>query len=340
MSILKSVNLGEDIAIDLGSSHISIYTVGRGLVLSEASCAVFDKSGKLIAAGDEAAKFEGKAPETVKIVRPVQGGVVTDIDITGALLAELLKKVRKNMLIKPRIMVSVPYGLTDVEEKAVISAVMRAGARQVIIISAPAAAALGAGCDISIARGLMVLDIGAEKSGMAAISVCTAVGGNSAKLAGNAFTEDIKEFFRRRYSLEIGSGAAESLKKKLSVSGNSLEKTEICGMDASTRLPRKLTFSLAEADGIFDDTVKKIADMIKDTLDIIPAEILGDIMEDGILLVGGGAKLGGLAERLSSLSGIKLYPARDIELCTIKGTGLAFENIKNLPNIAQSYHNL
>lgn len=340
MSIFSSINFGENIAIDFGSSHISIQSSASSAVLREASCIAFNKFGKVIATGNEAADFEKIKPKTIKIIRPIQNGIITDSEPASILLAELLKKVKKNMFVKPKIMIALPFKLTDVEENAIINAVMRAGARQVITANAASCAALGAGCDISIARGLMVLDIGAEKSDVTAISSCRAVSGASIKLGGNSLNNDIKGFIRRRYNLEIGNDITEQLKKILSVSKNSIEKTDICGIDSTTKLTRKITIELSEADGIFDITLNQIADMIKNSLDSIPSGILGDIMEDGILLVGGGAKLKGLSERLTEISGIKLYPAQNIELCTINGAATAFENIKILPNIAQSYHNI
>lgn len=342
MKIFKSINIGEDICIDPGTDFISIYISGRGIVLREPSVIAFNINTREIAAvGEEAAAMEGKAPEAMKTERPITGGVITDSELAGELISRLLAKVKTNGVVKPRIMVSIPCGISDVEERAVINAVMRAGARQVIVVEAPAAAALGAGCDITLARGLMVLDIGGGKTDMAAISVCNSVVKKTIKIAGNTFTKDVEEFMRKKYSLEIGMKTAERVKEKIcSVNGASDAETEVYGMDITTHLPRKVRVSSLETADIFDEHIDSIANLIKDTLDSVPPEILGDILEDGILMVGGGAKLSGLAGKLSAKSGIKIFPAENIDLCTVKGAGIALDNLDSLPNIAQSYHNL
>lgn len=342
MKILNSVGIGEDICIDPGTAFTSVYITGRGLVLREPSVVAYNSLNHEIAAvGEEAANMVGRTPKTVKIARPIQGGVVTDARLAGEMFTRFLDKVRKKRLVKPRVMVSIPYGISDVEERAVIDAVMRAGARQVIVVEAPVAAALGAGCDVTIARGLMLLDIGEGKTGMAAISLCNAVAGKSSRIAGHSFTDAVVSFVRRKYNLAIGIETAEEVKKKIgTVTGERHEKIDISGMDIATRLPRKITVSSEETENIFDELIQGIIVLIKDTLDLVPPEVLGDILEDGILLTGGGAKLNGLGQKLRAESGIKIFPAEDMELCTIKGAGIAMEHLDLLPNIAQSYHNI
>lgn len=329
-------NVNKSMCIDLGTDFTSIYISGEGIVLREPSVIAYNiNTNEMIASGIEAEEMEERSPVTIKTVRPIIGGVVVDIDAAGDLCAALLKKVMKNIVVKPKVMLSLSCELTEVEAKAAINSVIKAGARQVTVIDSTTASALGAGCDISIARGLMILDIGEGKSEIAAISICNTVIANKIQIAGNSFTEAIKAFIKRRYSIIIGNRTAKEIKEKIGVGD-----IEFFGSDSSTHLPRKARISSAELDGIFDESIKKIADMIRDTLDNVPPEILGDIMEDGILLTGGGAKLHGLCEKLRWKSGIKLYPADDIEFCNIKGCGIAIENLDSLPNIAQSYHNL
>mgnify|MGYP004461871607 CR=1 FL=1 len=342
MKALKSINIGEDICIDPGSDFVSVYISGKGIVLREASVVAYNKKTReIIAVGDEAAETEGKAPSAIATERPIKGGAITDTELTGELISRLLAKVRTNGLVKPRIMVSVPCGISDVEERALTSAVMKAGARQVLITEAPVAAALGAGCDVTIARGLMVLDIGGGKTDMAVVSLCRCVEQRLIKTAGNDFTDAVTAFMQKRHSLNIGKRTAQKLKESICSADDSLHaEAEVYGTDTTTHLPRKVKVHSSETAGIFDSCINKTVTLIKDTLDAVPPEILADILEDGILAVGGGAKLPGLIPLLSSLCGIKIFPAEDIDLCSIKGLGIAVENLSSLTGIAKSYHNL
>lgn len=342
LKLFGSVSLGEDICIDPGTDFTSVYISGGGVVLREPSCIAVNKNtGEIEAVGSEAADMEGREPKAVRTVRPIQGGVVTDSELAGKLLSGLLSKVKKHGVVKPRVMLTIPCGITDVEERAVIGAAMRAGARQVIVMEAPVAAALGAGCDVTIARGLMVLDIGAGKTDMAAISLCNTVVSRTAKIAGGSYTDDVQAFLKKKHSIKTGDRTARYIKENIaSLTGEKSQIYEVSGMDIQTRLPRKVRISSSETENIFDVHTEAITAIIKETLDSVPPELLGDILEDGILLVGGGAKLNGLVNKLREKSGIKIFPADDIDMCVIKGAGIAMENLNVLPNIAQSYHNL
>ncbi len=337
-----SVNISDDICIDAGSEYISMYIVGKGLVLREKSSIAYNiHTNEVVAFGDEAAIGEERSPKTVKIYHPIQGGVICDSDMACELISRLFAKIRGKKLVKPRVMLSVPASITDVEGKAFINAVVRAGARQVIIVPSSVTAALGAGCDVTLARGLMVLDIGAEKIDIAAISLSNVVVSNSLKIGGNNFTDDLKMYLKHRYNLETGTQTCENLKIALGIKPLIPPKTEtVCGSDITTHLPRKISVSSSEILNVYDERINKISRLIKDTLDSVPPEISGDILSDGILLVGGSANLSGLPEKLTSASGIKIFPAENPQLCNIKGTGLAMEHLSELPNIAQSYYNI
>ena len=329
-------NVSKDICIAPGTDFTSVYIVGQGVVLKEASVVAYNtNTDEVVAVGDEALKMEEKAPKTIKTVHPIQDGVITDTEIAGELFSGLLKNLKKGNLVKPRIMVSVPCGLTDVEERAFIDACMHAGARQVVVIKSAVATALGAGCDITIARGLMVLDIGAGKTDIAAVSMSNTVTENRICVAGNSFSDTVKELMKKKHSLEIGNRTAKMIKENIGTG-----YIDVYGIDTSSHMPRKVTLNSSEFIGAFDEDIDRIATMIKDTLDVVPPEILGDIMDDGILLVGGGAKLPGIAEKISRKCGNKLFPAENIDLCNIKGAGLALEHLDSFPNIAQSYHNM
>ncbi len=351
MKFFNNVNIGEDICIDPGTDFTSIYIKGEGLVLREASVVAYNNTfGEIAAIGDEAACMEGRAPKSITTHHPIKNGVITDLELASELFSRLFAKVRKNNLIKPRVMLSLPCGLTDVEKKAAIDSIIKAGARQVIVIDAPIAAALGAGCDITLARGLMVLDIGAGKSEMAAISLCNTVTSRTIKLGGNDFTNDIIAHIKTKYNLLISSDSAKYIKgnfckvdtqeEKSVSSKKSISHTTISGIDTTTHLPRHIKITPPDCLSLFESRFNTLSKLIRDTLACVPNEILGDILSDGILLVGGGAKINSFAKILSEKSGIKLFPAEDIELCNIKGAGIAIENLEALPGILKSYHNI
>lgn len=237
-------------------------------------------------------------------------------------------------------MLSVPGDATEVEGKAFAAAAMNSGARQAILISAPTAAALGAGCDVTLSRGLMTADIGAEKTDVAAISQCNCVTARTIKIGGNDFTLILKEFVKTKFKLEISFSVAEKAKKELGLSQSPQKTIELCGIDVSNKMPRKITPPATMFSGIYDNLINKLSKFVKDAFDDVPTALAGDILSDGILLTGGCAQLGGLAERLKFGSGIKTFVANEPELCNIKGTGLAFEHSDELAGMVQSYHNL
>ncbi len=340
MKLLNSFGLGEDICIDPGTAFTSIYIKGRGLVLREPSVVALDsKTGELICVGQDAYNMEERTPAAISIFHPVENGVITDEKLAGELFSSLISKVKKKSLVKPKILICVSEDITYVEKNAFVNAGILAGARQVLTVSAPVSAALGADCDITIARGLMVLDIGAGKSTVTAISVGNAVVSKTIKIAGNSFTNDIIEFMLKKHSLIIGTKTAEYIKEIHSVS-RSTKIIEASGTDSISHLPRKTKFKAGEMKELFDNNIDKISQLIRDTLDSVPTEILGDILEDGILLVGGGARLSHIAQQLTQKSGIKLFPAEDIDLCTIKGAGITIENTDSLSNIIKIHNNV
>lgn len=327
--------------MDLGSAYTKIYIPGKGIVFNERSALVKKiHTDEVIDAGGFASEEE-RLPKTMKIVRPVRDGVVCDVKETAEFLSAVMAKVRRNKIIKPRIMLSVPGEITEVEGKAFAITAMNAGARQVVLMSAPMTSALGAGCDITLTRGLMTVDIGAEKTDVAAISHCNCVMSKTIRLGGGDFTEALKAFVKKKFKLEIGAGSAEKIKKELGINQTVPPKTiEVYGKDISNKLPRKIIISATDISEVYAELVKKLSDFVKDALDSTPAELVGDIIADGILLTGGGAKLDGLAEKLKFGSGVKVFAAENAELCNIKGLGLAFEHMEEIPDVVKSYHNL
>lgn len=320
----------KDIAIDLGTATTLLYVQGDGIVLYEPSVATYDARDKSIqAVGEEAWAMMGKNPQALAVERPLSGGVITDSYLAEEMLRRFIAKVCQKSLLKPRVMVCVPADITDVEERAVIEACQQAGARRVYIIEEPIAAAIGAGCDISLARGMLIVDIGGGTTDVAAISLGKAVISRSIKTAGDSFTWAVIEYVQKRYSLNIGEPTAEKIKKEIGCvfPRERIESISVYGTDAQSGLPRSATINSDEIREAFDSVVNQIIQAIKDTLEDTPPELLNDILEDGILLTGGGAKIYGLDKRLRLETGIKIFLAQDMDACVIKGAGIALDSV-------------
>lgn len=320
----------KDIAIDLGTATTLLYVQGDGIVLYEPSVVAYDAGDKSMqAVGEEAWAMMGKNPQALAVERPLSGGVITDSYLAEEMLRRFLAKVCQKSLLKPRVMVCVPADITDVEQRAVIEACQQAGARRVYIIEEPIAAAIGAGCDISLARGMLIVDIGGGTTDVAAISLGKAVISRSIKTAGDSFTQAVIEYVQKRYSLHIGEPTAEKIKKEIGCvfPRERIESISVYGTDAQSGLPRSATINSDEIREAFDGVVGEIIQAIKDTLEDTPPELLNDILEDGILLTGGGAKIYGLDKRLRLETGIKIFLAQDMDACVIKGAGIALESV-------------
>ena len=327
--------ISNDIAIDLGSSNTRIYIKGRGLVLEEPSVIAYDtQSGDIIAAGSDAYQMLGRTPAAVAAVYPLSGGVISDCLFAEELLKSFIRRVSPKTLIKPRIIMSVPCDVTDVERRALRDAAIVAGARKVYIMEAPIAAAIGASCDISLARGLMVADLGGGCFDIAAISLGQTSASLSHKLAGGSFTDALIEYFRDRYSLAVGFISAERCKLEIGCvfPRDTSSQFEIAGLDISTGLPKSVMVTSEETKDAFSSVCTSLADAIQTVLDKTPSELVGDIMEDGILLTGGAAQIYGLVTRLKIDTGFKVFLAPDSGLCVVRGLAAAIENIDKISN--------
>lgn len=320
----------KDIAIDLGTDTTLLCVQGEGIVLYEPSVVAYDVDNRSIQAVGEAAwEMVGRNPKSLVVERPLSGGVITDTYLTEEMLRHFIAKACKKSLLKPRVMVSVPSGITDVEERAVIAACHQAGARRVYIIESPIAAAIGAGCDISLARGMLLVDIGGGTTDVAAISLGKAVISRSIKTAGNAFTQAVIDYMYKNNNLYIGEPTAEKIKQEIGCvfPREKLESMAVYGTDAQTGLPRSAVVNSDEIREAFNDVVEEIIQAIKNTLEDTPPELLNDILEDGILLTGGGAKIYGLEKRLRIETGIKIFLAQDMDACVIRGAGIALDSV-------------
>lgn len=322
----------KDIAIDMGSCYTRIIVAGDGLALYEPTILAKDvNTGEIIAAGMEAREMEGKHPPCIKIIKPITGGVICDFDNTVALLKLFLSKVCQKSIIKPRAVITVPGGMTEVERRAVIDALTLAGARKVFLLESTLAAAAGANCDISLARGMLITHIGGGRTDIASISVGHAVINHSVKTAGTSFTEATIKYIRNRYDLNVGPVTAENLKEEIGCvySLDTAQSRKICGCDATTGIPRSVVISSEELKEAYEDTLSPIISAIKTALEDTPPELLGDILEDGILLTGGGASLYGIDRRIRMSLGIKVFLADNIDMCAVMGAGMELAKLNN-----------
>lgn len=320
-----------DIGIDLGTASILVYIRGKGIVLREPSVLSIDKNtGKILAVGEEARRMLGRTPGNIVAIRPLAEGVISDYDITEKMLKHYLNKVYgKRVCFKPRVIICVPSGVTEVEKRAVLDAAYEAGARRTYLIEEPIAAAIGAGLDISKACGHMVVDIGGGTTDIAVISLGGAVLSDSVKIAGDKFDEAIIRYMRKRYNLLIGERTAEQMKINI---GSAYPRKEAVTMDVTGRnlisgLPKTVHVSSDEMIEALEEPVQAIVEKVYSVLERTPPELAADISEFGIVMTGGGALLYGLDKLIQERTKIAVYVAEDAISCVALGTGKALEAI-------------
>lgn len=333
-----------NIGIDLGTASILLYICGKGIVLNEpAVVAVERKLHKLLAVGTAARKMLGRTPENITALRPLREGVIADFDLAEILLKQCLDLVmKKRRILRPRVAVCIPAGITTVEQKAVIEAIARTGARETFLIEEPRAAALGAKLDIFAFNGSMVVDIGGGTSDIAILSMGQVVEGNSVRIGGDKFDEAIARFVKKEYNLLIGERTAESLKKAIGSAypqGRNLE-TEVRGRDLISGLPRPVKITTGELFQALEEPLGAILQGIKQVLQKTPPELAGDIIDKGVVLSGGGALLDGFPRYLSREIGIPFYLAEDPLTCVVKGTAFVLENLPMFKDTLSSSRNL
>lgn len=329
-------NLGTDIGVDLGTASILIYVKGKGIVLNEPSVVAIDqKTGNLIAVGDEARRMLGRTPGNIVAVRPLREGVIADYDITEKMLRFFIEKaVGRSFLFKPRIMVCIPSGVTGVEERAVRQAAIQAGARQAYLMEEPLAAAFGAGMDITSPGGNMVVDIGGGTTDIAVLSLGGIVCSKSLRVGGDKFDEAIVRYARREHNLLIGERFAEEIKITIGtayprgLTENRL--MEVRGRDLLTGLPKSVTFSSRETFEALQEPVDSIVASVKEVLETTPPELAADIIDKGIVMTGGGALLRDLHKLIAQETGLPVNVADDPISCVARGTGMSLMHLENL----------
>ncbi|HYE09004.1 MAG TPA: rod shape-determining protein [Patescibacteria group bacterium] len=325
---------GQDIGIDLGTASVLVYIKGKGIVLREPSVVAIDRnSNKILAVGEDARLMLGRTPGNIVAIRPLREGVISDYDITEKMLRYFIDKaIGRRRIFKPRMVVCVPSGVTEVEKRAVIDAANNAGARTTRLIEEPIAAAIGAGLDISKASGNMVIDIGGGTTDIAVISLGGIVVSTSIKVAGDKFDEAIVRYMRKKHNIMVGERTAEELKINVGTAFPRDEqlKVEVRGRNLISGLPKTIEVNSDEMLEALSEPVSAIADAVHSVLERTPPELSADISDRGIVMTGGGSLLNGLDKLISKRTGIPVYVAQDAISCVAIGTGKALEHIDML----------
>lgn len=323
-----------DIAIDLGTATVLVYVKGKGVVFEEPSVVAVDKAtGKVLKVGKEAQLMLGRTPGNILAVRPLQDGVISQYDVTLKLLKYFIRKATGPSIFKPRVMVCVPSGITEVEERAVYDACIAAGAKKTYLIEEPVAAAIGAGIDISKPNGHMIVDIGGGTTDVAVISLGSIVVSDSLKLAGDKIDEAIIKYIRRKHNVLIGEVTAEEVKRKLGAAWpfETQYVLNVKGRCLKEGLPKMVTINSDEVAEAVKPVAKAIADSVCHVLERTPPELVGDIAANGITLTGGGSLIYGMDRLIEHATGIKALIAENPTTCVVIGTGRSLDNIQVLP---------
>lgn len=326
----------EDIGIDLGTASVLVFKKGEGIVLHEPSVVALNRNtNKVIAIGEEARQMLGRTPGYIIAIRPLREGVIADYDTTEKMLTYFIKRVMgKRMFLKPRVIVCIPTGATDVEERAVRQATLASGAKQAFIIEEPLAAALGAGINISEPTGNMVVDIGGGTSDIAVLSLGGIVCNTSLRVGGDKFDEAIIRYIRKEYNLMIGERTAEEMKMRIGTvwltDENRDRYMEVRGRDLVSGLPKTIRVSSTESWGALEEPVYAVIDAVKKVLEVTPPELAADILNNGIVMTGGGSLLEGLDILLSRETHLPVHIAEDAISCVAMGTGKALNEMGTL----------
>ena len=323
----------KDIGIDLGTASVLVYVKNKGIVLNEPSVVAMDKNtGKLLKVGEEARQMLGRTPGNIVAIRPLREGVISDYDMTERMLKEFLRKVAGFMVFKPRVIICVPSGITEVEERAVVDAGIQSGCRRVYLIEEPVAAAIGAGIDITKPDGHMVVDIGGGTADIAVISLGGVVESASIKVAGDQFNEAVVKYMRRKHNILVGEGTAEKMKIAI---GCVYPREEEAFMDVKGRclltgLPKTITVSSAEMMEAFEEPTESILESIHAVLERTPPELVADVSTNGIMMTGGGSLVSGFDKLIMSRTGIATAVAENAIACVAEGTGRSLDMITDM----------
>ncbi|MCX7713736.1 MAG: rod shape-determining protein [Chthoniobacterales bacterium] len=333
-----------DIGIDLGTANTLVYLKDHGIVLREPSVvAVQQGTNKVLAVGDEAKRMLGRTPGSIVAIRPLKDGVIADFEVTEAMLRHFISKVHnRRRMVRPRVVIAVPSGITEVEKRAVRESAIHAGAREVYLIEEPMAAAIGVGLPVQDAAGNMIVDIGGGTTEVAVISLSGIVFSRSVRVAGDELDEAIAQYLKRAYNLMVGERTAEELKIKIG-SAYPLEKevtVEVKGRDMVAGLPKTITISSQEVREAMAEPIATIVDSVRITLERCPPELSADLVDRGFVLAGGGALLRGLDRLLAEETGLPVHVAEDPLSAVAEGTGKVLSEMKFLRALAANEKHL
>lgn len=331
----------KDIAIDLGTANTLVLVKGEGIIINEPSVVAVHAdrfgTGKILAVGKEAKDMLGKTPDGIQAIRPMKDGVIADFDMTEKMIRYFIEKAHKRKsLIRPRIMVCVPYGLTGVEKKAVRESAMSAGAREVFLIEEPMAAAIGAGLQIQESKGNLVIDIGGGTTEIGVISLGGLVISKSIKVAGDKLDVAVMDYVRKKFNLLIGERTGEEIKIQIG-SASPMDKPlsmQVRGRDQVSGLLNTIELTSEDVREAMKDQLREISNALKSVLESIPPDLAGDVVENGIVLTGGGALIRGLDKYLSDIVRLPVYVGEEPLLCVAKGTGKAMESDQLINQLA------
>ncbi len=324
----------KDIGIDLGTATVLVYVQGKGIVLKEPSVVAIDRNtDKILKVGREAQMMLGRTPGNITAIRPLRDGVISQYEYTLRMIQYFIKKACGNAFFAPRVIICVPSGITEVEERAVVDAATQAGAKNTYLIEEPVAAAIGAGIDISTPNGHMIVDIGGGTTDIAVISLGGVVVSESIKVAGDKFDEAIIRYVRRRHNVLIGERTAEEIKIKVGAAWQRDEPRviEVKGRCLVKGLPRLVRISSAEMPDALEEPITAIIEAVCSVIERTPPELVGDILYNGIVMTGGGSLLYGLDRLIANVTGIKTRVADKAVSCVALGTGMSLEHITNIP---------
>ncbi|MDD2376407.1 MAG: rod shape-determining protein [Clostridia bacterium] len=326
--------MSRDIGVDLGTSNVRIFVKGRGIVLNEPSVVAINKiTGEVLAVGHSAKEMLGRTPDSIVAVRPLKDGVIADFDSTRMMLETFISKViPKSLFLKPRLVISIPYGITDVEERAVEGVAYKAGAKEVYLIEEVMAASFGSRIKVEQAEGSMIVDIGGGTSEMAVLSLGGIVVSSSLRLAGEKFDKDIVEYVRNKFNCIIAETDAEEVKKQIGSAYATMteEKFTVKGRNLNTGLPEDITLTTKDIQMAIMESIEKIVKTIKLTLEQTPPELSADIMDHGIIITGGSALIKNLDRYISGELGLPVHIAENPLDCVIKGIGATLDSIQVL----------
>ncbi len=347
MGIFKGVLdwFSNDLAIDLGTANTLVFAKERGIIVNEPSVVAvhegFRGEKKVLAVGREAKEMLGKTPGSIKAIRPMKNGVIADFEVTQSMLKYFIKKsMDGSKFVKPRIIICIPFGITQVERRAVKEAAEQSGAREVYLIEEPMAAAIGANLPITDPSGNMIVDIGGGTTEVAVISLGGIVYSKSVRVAGDKFDESIINYVKKKYSLLIGERTAEQIKIKLGnayPSERDKETHEVKGRDLIGGSPKTIEISAEEVREALSDPLSEVIEAIKVSLEKTPPELAADIVDNGIILAGGGALLSELDVLIKEKTGLPVALAEDPPTCVVRGCGKVLDNVDLLKQVTSNY---